>query len=246
MEITLFATCLIEHLFPDVGKATVRLLESLGHNVDYHSEEPCCGQFAYNSGYRSMARKMARQFVECFSSDAVVVTPSGSCASMIRHKYPLLFQNDPLMLKASQELGSRLLELSEFLVTFDQVSKLDVEVQGRIYYHESCHMHNELGVRNQPHQILSSIETFDLCPPVPKPPCCGFGGTFSLKFPEISAAIMNLKLDAIIHQNPTIVTAGDMGCLMHIWGGLRRRGNEIPVLHLAELLTGNIDESSLR
>ncbi len=235
MRVQLLMPCLADQLAPQVGEATVRLLERLGHEVSFPDAQTCCGQPAFNDGFAADAAVLARRTVEIFADPAPVVVPSGSCATMLRHFYTGLFRDDTEV-RLARELAARTFELSEFLVRILGVTDVGARWDGRATYHDACHLLRELGIRDEPRALLRSVAGLELVEMANPDHCCGFGGAFAVKFPEVSGAILAPKLDRIIASGADAVIANDTGCLLQIAGGLRRRGSAIRALHLAEIL----------
>ena len=232
---SLMVTCLGDALFPRVGVAAVEVLESLGVTVDFPPAQTCCGQPAFNSGYRDDARRSARAFMRAFADSEHVVAISGSCAAMVRDKYPVLFEGRPEAAAASA-LAARTYEFSQFLVDVLRVDRLPVACSTRATLHHSCHTRRMLGVVEQPERLLGMVEDLELVPLPRAQDCCGFGGTFSVKMPAISTAMVDEKVDHILETGAGLVVGLDMSCLMNIEGRLRRRGSSVAVRHLAEVL----------
>lgn len=236
--IQLFVTCLVDALYPEVGRATVDVLEGAGCSVDVPPDQGCCGQPAFNAGLHDEARKMAEHTMDVLeATEGPVVVPSGSCASMIVHHYPGLFAGTDRAEQA-ETIAGRVRELTQFLV-----DDLDAEVRAScegcsVAYHHSCHGLRMLGLESQADVLLESVERADLAEATV---CCGFGGIFSVEMPEVSTTILDQKLDNIEASGAAVVAGGDVSCLMHIEGGLRRRGSEVRVRHIATLL-GDGDE----
>lgn len=232
-----FVTCLVDHFFPDVGFAVVELLEGLGLTVQFPQAQTCCGQPAFNSGFWDEARAMARYTIDVLSqSDAPIVTPSGSCADMIIHHYPeILAGDEPYAVKA-KAVASRTYEFTQFLVDVLGVTNLGATASGCLTYHPSCHGLRGLGIKNQPRQLLEHVQGADLKELPGAEECCGFGGLFAVKMSQISGAILERKLDNIEATGADTLVGTDVSCLMHMAGGLHRRGSKIEVKHLAELL----------
>ncbi|MBI3768906.1 MAG: (Fe-S)-binding protein [Deltaproteobacteria bacterium] len=235
MEVQLLVTCLADQLAPEVGEATVDLLERLGHRVRFPEAQTCCGQPAFNDGFSAEAAALAARTVEIFSAPAPVVVPSGSCATMIRHFYPGLLERGPHG-PAARALAARTFELSEFLVRVLGRTDVGAGWSGRVTYHDSCHLLRELGVRDEPRRLLAGVAGVELVEMAYPEHCCGFGGAFAVKFPEVSSAILDPKVESIIATGADAVVANDTGCLLQLAGGLRRRGSTIRTLHLAEIL----------
>jgi L-lactate dehydrogenase complex protein LldE len=233
----LFVTCLVDQFSPQVGLATAAILERLGVTVEVPDGLTCCGQPAFNGGFRDQARRMARHTVDVLTrSDAPVVVPSGSCADMIVHRYPDLLADDEAYAQRARGLAARTYELSQFLVDVLGVTDLGARADLRVAYHPSCHTLRGLGVDNQPRALLRNIRGLD-CRELPhEGTCCGFGGLFAVKMGDISGAMLQQKLSAIEESGAGVVVGADLSCLMHIAGGLRRRGSTVVVRHLAEIL----------
>ncbi len=234
--VTLFVQCLIDGIYPEVGEAVIRLFRKLGITVTCPTDQTCCGQPAFNAGYQQEARKVARHFVEVFEDAGVVVCPSGSCVNMVRHHYPALFRNDPLWLGRAQRLAQRTFELTEYLVDVLNIDHVDARYDGIITYHDSCHLLRGIGVGRQPRKLLHMMPGVRFVEMEYPDQCCGFGGAFSVKYPDISSAIVEDKVNRIIRTGADTVVGCDMGCLMNIQGRLHRRGSSIKVMHIAQLL----------
>jgi L-lactate dehydrogenase complex protein LldE len=236
-RVQLFVTCLVDNFFPDVGFAVVKILEDLGLEVEFPQTQTCCGQPAFNGGFWDDARAMARYTINVLSqSDAPIVVPSGSCAEMIIHHYPEILVGDTLYAAKAQGVAQRTYEFSQFLVDILGITDLQARASGCLTYHASCHGLRGLGLREQPHQLLSHIAGVELKELPEGEACCGFGGLFAVKMGDISGAILQRKLDHIESTGADTVVGGDISCLMHIAGGLRRRGGRMQVKHLAEVL----------
>jgi L-lactate dehydrogenase complex protein LldE len=235
VEVQLLVTCLADQLAPEVGEATVRLLERLGHQVRFPEAQTCCGQPAFNDGFPDEAAALAARTVDIFAAPAPVVVPSGSCATMLRHFYPGLLEHSTHA-AAARALAARTFELSEFLVRVLGLIDVGARFHGRVTYHDSCHLLRELGVRDEPRRLLAAVADLELVELGYAEHCCGFGGAFAVKFPEVSSAILDAKIERIIATGAGAVVANDTGCLLQLAGGLRRRGAAIRTLHLAEIL----------
>lgn len=239
---TLFIQCLVDTLSPEAGDAMVRVLEKLGVRMHYPPDQTCCGQPAFNSGYRREAAKAARRFLDIFDNSEVIVCPSGSCVHMVRHHYLDLFQNDSAMLARAKMVAARTYEFTEYLVDVlgvtDPGEQLGTRFDGTVTYHDSCHLARGLGIRTQPRQLLENIPGLTLVEMDESDRCCGFGGTFSVKYPEISTAMVDDKVETILATGARAVVGCDVSCLMNIQGRLSRLGSEVKVLHMAELLAG--------
>lgn len=243
-RVGLFVTCLVDLFRPSIGWATVKLLEDAGCRVEVPAQT-CCGQPAYNSGDRRLAKELARPVIEAFSAYDYVVVPSGSCAGMLAKHYPALFANDPDFETEAQAFAAKVHELSDFLVTVLKVNHVDAEFPRRVTYHDACSGLRELGIAAQPRELLGSVRGLDLVEMDDHTRCCGFGGTFAVKYGEISAAIVDEKADAAEKSGAPVLLAGDLGCLMNIAGRLARKGSAIEVRHFAEVLAGMTDQPAI-
>ena len=241
--VTLFGTCLVDQFAPKVGEAVVSVLESFGIRVDYLEDQTCCGQPAFNSGFRSDARAVATRFVELFeSTDGDIVCPSGSCAAMVRNYYPILFSEDSEMRARAERVARRVYEFTEYLADVLEADGTTAGIEMRATYHECCHMLRELHIDAQPKRLLSKVPGLDLIELNRSDVCCGFGGAFSVKMSDISTAMLEEKLANIELTGAKTVIASDTGCVMHMQGGLRRKGSDVQVVHIAEVLAGRIGE----
>jgi L-lactate dehydrogenase complex protein LldE len=235
-KVSLFVTCLVDQLFPRIGLAMADVLERLGYEVDFPEAQTCCGQPAFNSGYRSEARKVARHFVQVFDGADYVVCPSGSCTSMVRHHYAELFHKDQEALDAARRIASRLYEFSEFVLRVAGREDVGAVYEGAVTYHDSCHSLRELGLREEPRRLLRAVRGLELREMDACDECCGFGGTFAVKFADVSGSMLGAKIEAIRRSGAGAVVSTDASCLMQIRGGLSRAGLPIRTLHLAEVL----------
>lgn len=235
MKVSLMVTCLGDALFPDVGMATVRLLRRLGVEVDFPAAQTCCGQPHFNSGYHNDARDLAKHTIHAFHNGQTVVTPSGSCAAMVKLEYPELFHHDLVWHGRAEELAHRTYELSDFLINVLKVEDVGARYQGKVTYHMACHLRG-LGLHQEPIRLLQKVRDLEYLPLERCDECCGFGGSFSVRFPGISGAMVQDKAAFIEKSGADTVVATDAGCLMNIAGCLRRRGSNIRILHLAEVL----------
>lgn len=237
ITVGLFVTCLVDLMRPSVGFAAVKLLEDAGCTVTVPSQT-CCGQPAYNSGDRQSTRDIAAQVIAAFEGCDYVVAPSGSCAGMIAKHYPELFAGDPNMAPKANALAARTHELVSFLTDVLFVSKVPGSFTGTVTYHDSCSGLRELGVQSQPRKLLKSIEGLQLVEMTDSEVCCGFGGTFAVKYGEISNQIVEGKTKQIGVTGAHTLLAGDLGCLMNMAGKLAREGSKVEVRHVAEVLAG--------
>jgi L-lactate dehydrogenase complex protein LldE len=235
LNVALMITCLGDALFPEVGLATVRLLRRLKVNVDFPEAQTCCGQPHFNSGYHDEARRLARHTIETFARAPLVVVPSGSCAAMVKLEYPELFHDDPVWRPRAEELAARTHELSSFLVNVLGVEDVGAAFPARVTYHMACHLRG-LGVLTEPERLLRKVRGLTLVPLERADECCGFGGSFSVRYPGISGSMVQDKCGFIGKASVDAVVATDAGCLMNIAGCLRRFGSPVKALHLAEVL----------
>jgi L-lactate dehydrogenase complex protein LldE len=235
MNVSLMITCLGDAFFPDVGVATVRLLRRLGVTVDFPKAQTCCGQPHFNSGYHAEARDLARHLIATFDTGRIVVVPSGSCAAMVKLEYPELFHDDPQWGPRAKELAGRTHELSDFLVNVLKVEDVGARFAGRVTYHMACHLRG-LGLLTEPERLLRRVKDLEYVPLERADECCGFGGSFSVRYPGISGAMVQDKATFIEKAGVDAVVATDAGCLMNVAGCLRRRGSAVRTLHLAEVL----------
>jgi len=236
MEVSLFTSCLVDQLFPNVGLAAVQLLRKLGVSVSFDSGQTCCGQPAFNSGYLEEARKVALHFLDVFQESQSVVVLSGSCAAMIKVHIPELFAKGSVNRRKAEKIASRTYEFSDFLVSVLGLTQTGAKFHHRVTFHDSCHQLRELGISSQPRRLIREIEGIDFVEMRDSERCCGFGGTFSVKFPDVSAAMGTEKIKSIQETGAEYVIANDVSCLMHLEGLIRRRNLEIKTMHLAELL----------
>ncbi len=238
MRVGLFITCFNDTLFPETGVSTVRLLERLGHEVDFPLEQTCCGQMHFNTGYQREAIPLVRRFVEIFKNYDAVVAPSGSCVSMVRELYPMAanLANDKQLLYEIEELGPKVFELSEFLVKKLGVTDVGAYYPHRVTYHPTCHSLRMLEVGDAPFELLRNVRGIDFIELPEAKECCGFGGTFAVKNADTSVAMLTDKLRHVLDTEAEICTAGDNSCLMHIGGGLKRQRAGVETVHLAEIL----------
>ena len=235
-RVGLFVTCLVDLVRPSVGFAAVKLLEDAGCTVEVPPLQVCCGQPAYNSGDRATTRAIAAQVIDAFEGFEAVVVPSGSCGGMLSHHYPGLFDDDPDLKARAENLAGRTFELMSFLVDVLGVKKVAAHYDGIVTYHDSCSGLRELGVKAQPRQLLAGVEGLTLREMKTPEVCCGFGGTFCVKYPEISNAMVGEKSADIAASGADTLLAGDLGCLMNMAGKLQREGSSVRVRHVAEVL----------
>ena len=244
MELTrprvgLFVTCLVDLFRPSVGFASVKLLEEAGCNVEVPENQTCCGQPAFNSGDRKDTADIARAVIKTFSAFDYVVAPSGSCAGMIKAHYPELFAPGSADRQAADALAEKAYELVSFLVRVMKQEKVDARFDGTVTYHDSCSGLRELGVRAEPRKLLRTVEGLDIVELEDAEVCCGFGGTFCVKYPDISNVMVAKKTKKIAATKVDLLLAGDLGCLMNMAGKLKREGASLKVRHVAEILAGD-------
>jgi L-lactate dehydrogenase complex protein LldE len=235
-RVSLFVTCIVDQVFPQVGIAITQVLERLGYRVDFPKAQTCCGQPAFNSGYTEEARNIARHFLDVFQDSETIIVPSGSCASMISHHFADIFENDPQLLAEAQALEPRVFEFSRFLLEVAGVEDVGARFDGVVTYHDSCHALRELRIKAGPRKLLSKVRGLTLAEMTTAEECCGFGGTFSIKFPEVSGAMARTKIDSIQQTGASTIVSIDSSCLMQLQGVIDRAGLPIRTLHLAEVL----------
>jgi len=242
MRVALFITCYNDALFPEVGRAIVRLLRRLGQEVEFPAEQTCCGQMHFNSGYQDACIPLVERFVDAFAGYDAVVTPSGSCASMVRRYHPLVAElaaehgKDTGLSERVAEVSPKVLELSEFLVDVLGVTDVGARFPHTVAFHPTCHSTRLLGVGDRPTRLLNAVEGLTLLDLPRSAACCGFGGTFAVKNSDTSVAMGLDKVDDVLGSGAEVLTAGDTSCLMHIGGLLSRRRSHVRVMHLAEIL----------
>jgi L-lactate dehydrogenase complex protein LldE len=244
-RVGLFVTCLVDLFRPSVGFAAVKLLTDAGCEVDVPTRQTCCGQPAYNSGDKATAQQLARQTIAAFEAHDYVVAPSGSCAGMLKLHYPELLKGDPAWKARAAAFAAKVHELVSFLVDVRGVDAVDAKLEARVTYHDSCSGLRELGISDQPRKLLRSVEGLQLVELTDADVCCGFGGTFSVKYPDISSAIVERKTEHIASSGADLLLAGDLGCLMNMAGKLSRQGRKIAARHVAEVLAGELAEPAI-
>jgi L-lactate dehydrogenase complex protein LldE len=237
VKVSLFITCLVDQLCPNVGVSAVKVLRKAGCEVVFDERQTCCGQPAFNTGYRGEARKFAERFIEIFegSDTDAIVSPSGSCTAMVKHFHEL-FPDDEEWRERAEKVAERTHEFTGFLVNVLKVDEIDLAGSGRVTWHDACHGLRELGLKEEPRRLLKNAKGVEFVEMENADVCCGFGGTFSVKYPEISAGILDNKIEAIEKANVDAVVSCDASCLMQIGGRLSRLGSKVKAVHLAELL----------
>ncbi|MFV0281114.1 MAG: (Fe-S)-binding protein [Rhodoblastus sp.] len=241
-RVGLMATCLVDLFRPSVGFAAVKLLEDAGCTVEAPSQT-CCGQPAYNSGDRADARALALQVIEAFEGYDYIVAPSGSCAGMMARHYPELFEGDPELQRRARAVAARCFELVSVLTDGLGVASVDAKFPRKVTYHDACAGLRELGEQAQPRKLLGTVEGLELVEMKDSDVCCGFGGAFALKFGEISGQIVDRKTQDILAAQAPVLLAGDLGCLMNMAGRLSRKGRDMEVRHVAEVLADMTGET---
>lgn len=236
LRVSLFVTCLVDQLFPEVGLAMADVLERVGCEVEFREEQTCCGQPAFNSGFVRDARDVARHFLRVFDGAEHIVVPSGSCAAMIRNHFADLFERGSAEEDSSRSVTSRVHEFSEFLLNVVGVDDVGARYAGVATYHDSCHALRELKLKDEPRRLLRNVKDLELREMEPREECCGFGGTFSVKFDDVSGDMVDEKVESILRTGANTVVSIDSSCLMQIRGAISRRGLPIRTMHLAEVL----------
>lgn len=237
MKVSLFITCLVDQLCPNVGKSVVEVLRRAGCEVVFDERQTCCGQPAFNTGYRKEARKFAKRFIEIFEeSDAdFIVSPSGSCTAMVKHFYEL-FPSDKDWRKRAEKIAAKTHEFSSFLVNILKIEDTGTKFSGKLTWHDACHGLRDLNLHDEPRKLLKNVRNAEFVEMKNADVCCGFGGTFSVKYPEISVAILDNKIEEIEKSGADAVVACDASCLMQIGGRLSRIGAKARPMHIAEIL----------
>lgn len=239
MKVALFVPCLVEQFFPQVAEATARVIAKAGCQITYPKGQTCCGQLQFKLGHWKDAREIARHFIEVFEGYESIVAPSGSCVAMVRKYYPELFRDEALWRERALRLGKRLFELTEFLVNVVQVGDLGTRRKAKATYHDSCQVYRALGIYKEPRILLSNVDGLELVEMEQPDLCCGFGGSFSLQFPEISEAMLEEKVSHILATGAEILVSAEISCLMNIGGYLKKQGLPIMPFHIAEVLCGS-------
>jgi L-lactate dehydrogenase complex protein LldE len=234
VRVSLFVTCIVDQVFPNVGMAMAEVLERAGCEVEFREAQTCCGQPAFNSGYRDQARAVAEHFLTTFEGAENIVVASGSCCTMIGHHFADLLPGD----KRVHDLEPRVWEFSQFLTDVLKIEDVGATFDGLVTYHDSCHALRELKIKDGPRKLLQNVRGLRLVEMEPAEECCGFGGTFSVKFPEISGGMARTKIEAIERTGAGTVVSVDSSCLMQLQGALSRAGSKIRTMHLAEVLAG--------
>ena len=242
MKVALFVTCLVDQFFPQVGVATIKILRHLGCQVEFPRTQTCCGQPAFNSGFRAEAKRVAQKFIKEFEPYEYIVAPSGSCTAMVAHFYKELFSDEPQTLEKVHQLAAKIYELSDFLVNVLHVEDVGAEFRGKVTYHDACHLLRNLQVRDEPRRLLRAVRHCEFVELPNTEQCCGFGGTFAVKLPDISMGIVEEKIKNTVASGANVLVACDLSCLMHIAGAMSRQNVPVKTMHLAELLAMGLKE----
>lgn len=243
VQASLFITCIIDNFYPEVGESTAKVLDYFDVKLDLPENQTCCGQPAFNSGYWNESKKLAKKFIKDFQNSNYIVIPSGSCTSMIKVFYKELLHDEKNYTEKINSISSKTFEFSDFLVNIMGINDLssyteksDNQEEDLITYHESCHLRRELNIKNEPRQLISSISNIKLIEMNQSEVCCGFGGTFAIKYPEISSEMLKDKILNIKSSHSNLVTSCDSSCLMQISGGLKKQNEKIKTTHISEII----------
>lgn len=245
MRVSIFTSCVVDLMFPNVGIAMVEVLERLGCEVDFPEKQICCGQPTFNSGYEKKSKATLINQLEAFENSDYVVGGAGSCVGMLR-EYPELLKDDEVCYPKAVELAEKTYEFSQFIYRVLGLTDVGACYEGKATYHRSCHMTRLLGEREAPFVLLDNVEGLEMIPLGHIENCCGFGGTFSVKMPEISEQMVTEKMNDVINTGADTLISADMGCLMNIGGKFNRDGNPIKIMHIAEILNSNVDTSRIQ
>jgi L-lactate dehydrogenase complex protein LldE len=237
-DVSVFVPCIIDLFLPSIGEATISLLRRLGVNPIYHREQTCCGQPAFNSGYRREATRMAKHFIQVFQEAEVIVSPSGSCVCMVKNNYQELFCNDQTWFRRAEELSPRIYELSEYIVDVLGIEDVGASFPGKVAYHECCHVLRGLEVSEQPKKLIRAVEGTELVAMNWAETCCGFGGEFANDYPEISEAMVREKVENYEESEADLLVLCEPGCLLNIGGYLSRNRADKKIIHIASFLAG--------
>ena len=235
-RVSLFVTCIVDQVFPNVGLAMADVLERLGYDIEFRQDQTCCGQPAFNSGYRDEAATVARHFLRVFEGAEYIVVPSGSCGSMISHHFEELFPADSDLHRKALKMKPRVYEFSRFLLEIAKTDDVGARFDGVVTYHDSCHALREMHIKNGPRRLLGKVRGLTLNEMDAAEECCGFGGTFSVKFAEVSGGMARTKIESIQKTGASTVVSIDSSCLMQLQGAISRAGLPIRTMHLAEVL----------
>ncbi|MGO3732337.1 MAG: (Fe-S)-binding protein [Vagococcus sp.] len=245
MKVSIFTSCVVDLMFPNVGIAMVEVLERLGCETELPDKQICCGQPTFNSGYEKSSYATLKNQIDAFEGAEYVVGGAGSCVGMLR-EYPELLKDDPIYGPKAVELAAKTYEFSQFIYRVLGVTDLGATLEGKATYHRSCHMTRLLGEREAPFVLLDNVKDLEMLPLGHINNCCGFGGTFSVKMPEISEQMVTEKMNDVLNTGADILISADMGCLMNIGGKFNRDGKEIKIMHIAEVLNSNVDLARIK
>jgi L-lactate dehydrogenase complex protein LldE len=240
--VSMFVPCAVDLFLPEIAESTVTLLRRAGVDPVYHQGQTCCGQPAFNSGYRKEAKAAARHFIEIFGDDEVVVSPSGSCAGTVKFHYPELFKDEPEWFRRATELATRVYELSQYLVDVLKVEDFGAVFEGKVSFHESCHNLRRLGISDQPRKLLAAVRGAEVVPMNQEDFCCGFGGTFANNYADISESMVQDKVENFLNTGADVLLLSEPGCLLNINGYLSRMHPHKKARHLASFLAENMKE----
>jgi L-lactate dehydrogenase complex protein LldE len=242
-RVSLFVTCIVDMIYPNTGLSTVEVLERLGIKVDFPEGQTCCGQMGFNAGYRDDATAVAKHFLKAFKDSEVIVAPSGSCVAMVRHFYPQLFEDDPHLKAEMERITSITWELTEFLVDGLGITNVGAALDRpvRVAMHDACHGLRSLGLDRQPRALLQNVRNLEFVELPGADQCCGFGGLFAIKMPDVSGAMLNDKINNINATDADVIVTCDASCLTQMNGGLSRQKSAKRVVHIAEILAGKLD-----
>jgi L-lactate dehydrogenase complex protein LldE len=243
VKASLFITCLVDNFYPNVGVAMARILSRYGVTLDFPSNQTCCGQPAFNSGYIDEAKSVALSWLDAFEHADYVISPSGSCTGMVHHYYPKLFEGDPMLAARAEQLSRKTYEFTQYLVSVLGVTDLGAVFPHKVTYHPSCHGSRLLGVKDEPLRLLENVRNLQFIDLPYANDCCGFGGTFAVKMPDISTAMVSEKVGHVLDTGAEVLVGTDMGCLMNIGGRLRHQNQPMRVMHIAQLLDEGIQNA---
>jgi L-lactate dehydrogenase complex protein LldE len=236
MNVQLFIPCFVDQLYPQVGMNTVKLLEKAGCRVSYNPNQTCCGQPAYNAGFMAEAREVSTKFIEDFEGSDYIVAPSGSCVGYVRGSFEEIFEHSQCLPEA-KAIGKRVVELSEFLVDILKFTQFNAVLPGKATYHDACGALRECGIKSQPRQLLSQVKDLELVESKECETCCGFGGTFAVKYEPISIGMAQTKVNSALETGASYFISTDISCLMHMEGVIKHQGVALKTMHLADVLT---------